>query len=149
MQEKTHLQWSSWNEPHLSQILKFKCHNDDSTGTPEHHINIPHLLPVYLLPHPHKNSWNREMRRDGGQKEGIRKKMLDYPENMHVLTNIGHIQQACSYIHNTIMTGSMYALSSNYKTYLTNVTTGTYLSYVYKYLWNCHSRFYMPSWWAL
>ena len=29
--------------------------------------------------------------------------MLDYPENMHVLTNLGHIQQAGSYIHNTIM----------------------------------------------
>ena len=85
------------------KILKFKSHNDDSTRTPEHHRNIPHLLPVYILPHPHKNSWNREMRRDGGQKEGIRKKMLDYPENMHVLTNLGHIQQACSYIHNTIM----------------------------------------------
>ena len=46
------------------KILKFKCHSDDSTLTPEHHRNRPHLLPVYLLPHPHKNCWNREIRRD-------------------------------------------------------------------------------------
>ena len=70
------------------KILKLKCHNNDSTHTPEHHSNIPHLLPVYLLPHPHKNSWNREMRGDleEGTKGRNKKENAGLPRK-HVHTN--------------------------------------------------------------
>ena len=70
------------------EILKFKCHNDDSTCTPEHHRNIQQLLPVHLLPHPHKNSWNREMRRDLEEgTKGRKKKVNTGLPRKHVHTN--------------------------------------------------------------